>query len=199
MEGLRPYDALPDSIDHNGQTYGLDLSYAAVFAATDALQDTRLDDLRRLRAALSLLVDGPPPPDDPELLGAIVALIRQEDRHDDGPQTLDIVQDWPYICAAFQQAYGIDLYADKTIHIIRFRALLQGLPKDTKMAEIVGIRSAKIPAATKYNREQIADLTRLKSIYALHGSKVSLQEGWAKLAETLIARANSNGSRGRIG
>ena len=198
MEELRPYDPLPETIEHAGTVYDLDLSYAAVFAATDALQDMRLDDLRRLRAALSLLVEGPQPPDDPELLGAIVALIRDEDRHDTGPKTLDIVQDWPYICAAFQQAYGIDLYADKTIHIIRFRALLQAIPKDTKLAEIVGIRGAKIPAPTRYNREQIADLTRLKSIYALKGSKTTLQEGWAKLANTLIARAE-HGSRGRIG
>ena len=198
MEGLRPYDPLPAAIEHNGISYELDLSYAAVFAATDALQDARLDDLTRLRAALSLLVEGPQPPDDPELLGAIVALIRDENRHDTGPKTLDIVQDWPYICAAFQQAYGIDLYEDKSLHIIRFRALLQAIPKDTKLAEIVGIRGAKIPKPTKYNQEQIADLTRLKSIYALRGSASTLQDGWAKLANTLIARAE-HGSRGRVG
>lgn len=189
MEGLRPYDRLPEAIEHNGTRYELDLSYAAVFAATDALQDQRLDDLMKLRAALRLLVNHPDPPDDPALLDAIVAIIRPEHRIDDGPKTLDIVQDWPYICAAFQQAYGIDLYENKSLHIMRFRALLQAIPKDTKLAEIVGIRAAKIPKPTKYNQEQIADLTRLKSIYALRGSASTLQDGWAKLFEMLQARA----------
>lgn len=187
---MTPYERLPESLEHNGTLYALDLSYAAYFAAADALQDERLDDRTKLQTALSLLVQYPDPPQDPELLRAIFALVRDEaPRKSDGPKTMDLVQDWPYICAAFQQAYGIDLYEDKSLHILRFRALLQAIPKDTKLAEIVGIRGAKIPKPTKYNQEQIADLTRLKSIYALRGSASTLQDGWAKLFDMLQVRA----------
>lgn len=187
---IRPYDRLPETIEHDGVTYGLDLSYAAYFAAADALQDERLDDLTKLRTALDLLVKSPEPPDDPALLREIIALVRDDKaKPDAGPKTMDIAQDWPYICAAFQQAYGIDLYADKSLHVLRFQALLQAIPKDTKLAEIVGIRAAKIPKPTKYNQEQIADLTRLKAIYALRGGTVSLQDGWARLFQMLEARA----------
>jgi hypothetical protein len=104
---------------------------------------------------------------------------------------MDIEQDWPYICASFQQAYGIDLYADKSMHILRFQALLQGLPKDTKMAEVIGIRAAEIPQATKYNAKQIAELTRLKAVYALQGSEKDFQTGLAGLFDLLEARAKS--------
>ena len=71
---------------------------------------------------------------------------------------MDIGQDWPYICAAFQQAYGIDLYADKSLHILRFRALLQAIPKSTKLSEIIGIRAMKVPAPNRHNQEQIAEI-----------------------------------------
>ena len=102
---------------------------------------------------------------------------------------MDIEQDWPYICAGFLQAYGVDLYADKSMHILQFQALLQGLPGDTKLSEIIGIRAAEIPAATKYNSKEIARLTRLKALYALRGKGKDLQTGLAGLFELLEARA----------
>lgn len=188
MAQIKPYEALPETVWYDGKAYRLDLSYAAFFAASDALQDPRLTDAQKLRAALDNLVVTEHAAD-PELLREIFGLLREDRPHADGPKTMDIEQDWPYICAAFQQAYGIDLYADKTIHIMRFRALLQAIPKDTKLSEIIGIRAAKIPAPTKYNQQQIADLTRLKAIYALRGSETSLQRGWARLFELLEARA----------
>ena len=91
----------------------------------------------------------------------------------------------------FQQAYGIDLYADKSLHILRFRALLQAIPKSTRLSEIIGIRAAKIPAPNKHNQEQIAELMRLKSLYALRGSGASLQEGLGRLFQLLKSGAKN--------
>lgn len=188
MEALKPYDGLPDSVEYDGRTYGLDLSYAAFFAAVDATEDPRLDDVVKLRTALDILVTDEHPLD-PGLLQAILDLLRDDKPKDDGPKLMDITQDWHYICAAFQQAYGINLYEDKSLHIVRFRALLQAIPKETKLSEIIGIRAAPIPAPNKHNQQQIAELTRLKAIYALRGNKSSLQEGWARLFEMLSTGA----------
>lgn len=188
MGPLRPYERLPEVIEYEGHNYSLDLSYAAVFAAADALEDARLNAATRLSVALDILVKDPHPTD-PELLQAVLDMIKEDRPKLDGPKTMDIVQDWPYICAAFQQAYGIDLYTDKRMHILRFRALLQAIPKDTKLSEIVGIRAAPIPAPNKYNQQQIAELTKLKALYSLHGGAMTLQEGWARLAEMLTKRA----------
>lgn len=188
---MRPYERLPDTVTYNGKTYKLDMSYSAFFAVSDLMQDETLLDSTKLSAALDILVRSKHP-EDPELLSAVYELIRDDRPKPDGPKAMDIEQDWGYICAAFQQAYGINLYEDKTMHILRFRALLEGLPKNTRLAEIVGIRTAKIPKPTKYNAEQIADLTRLKAIYALRGNEESLQEGFAKLFSLLEARAKKN-------
>ena len=125
----------------------------------------------------------------PELLRAVYDLIKDDRPKSTGPKYLDIEQDWPYICAAFQQAYGIDLYADKGIHILRFQALLQSLPKDTKLIEIIGIRAAKIPTANKHNADQIAELSRLKAQYALRGTEKDFQSGLASLFDLLEAEA----------
>ena len=188
MEALRPYEALPEELEYDGTVYRLDLSYAAFVAAVDALQDEQLAPALRLETALGVLVEGPEPPLSSGLLEAILALIRDDRPKPPGPVTMDITQDWDYICAAFLQAYGIDLYSDKSIHILRFLALLRAIPKNTKLAEIIGIRAAEIPAPNKHNQKQIAELTRLKALYALKSSG-GLQEGWAKLFRMLEARA----------
>lgn len=185
---MKPYEVLPEEVEYRGETYALDLSYAAFFSAADLLADKRLPDDLKLCGALDLLVVGKHP-DDPGLLEAIFELVKDDRPRPDGPTRMDLEQDWSYICGAFQQAYGINLYEDKTIHILRFRALLESLPGSTKLAEIIGIRAAEIPAPNKHNAKQIADLTRLKALYALRGSEHSLQEGWARLFEMLSARA----------
>ena len=191
MEPLRPYEALPEEIEHDGRTYCLDLSYAAFFAAVDALQDERLAPTLRLETALAILVRPPSPKPSAGLLEAILALVKEDRPRQPGPVTMDINQDWGYICAAFQQAYGIDLYTDKSIHILRFLALLKGIPKDTKLAEIIKIRAADIPAPNRHNQKQIAELTRLKALYALKGSESNLQEGWERLFRMLEARTKN--------
>ena len=190
MEPLRPYERLPEAVEYGGEVYSLDLSYGAFFAACDALEDTRMHPALRIETALRILVKDPHPVD-PGLLQAVIDLVRDDQPKPAGPRTMDIGQDWPYICAAFQQAYGIDLYADKSLHILRFRALLQAIPKSTRLSEIIGIRAAKIPAPNRHNQEQIAELMRLKSLYALRGSGASLQEGLGRLFQLLKSGAKN--------
>lgn len=185
---MRPYDDLPASVDYKGQTYELDLSYAAFFAVADILDDDRLMYHQKIGTALDIFVTGEHP-DDPELLNEIYKLLKDDRPRADGPKYMDIDQDWPYICAGFQQAYGIDLYADKTIHILRWQALLQSLPKGTKLMDIIGIRAAEIPAPTKDNGKQIAELTRLKAQYALRGTGKDFQTGLGGLFDLLMANA----------
>lgn len=185
MARLKPYERFPDVIEYQGKSYAIDLSYAAVFVVMDVLNDIRIEPFTRIETALDILVKDPHPVDD-KLLDEITKLLK-EDRPT-GPRVMDIEQDWDYICAAFQQAYGIDLYEDKSMHIFKFRALLQAIPQNTKLAEIIGIRSAPIPEPNKHNQQHIAELTRLKALYALRDNN-SIQDGWKHLAEVLLKRA----------
>ena len=65
--------------------------------------------------------------------------------------------DAPYIVAAFQQAYGIDLTREK-IHWWRFKALFAALPEDTLMAKIMGWRTMDLSDYEGSMRDHYADL-----------------------------------------
>lgn len=54
----------------------------------------------------------------------------------------DFVLDGDYIFASFMQAYGIDL-CEVDMHWHKFKALFIGLPQDTKIKEIMGLRGYK--------------------------------------------------------
>lgn len=184
---MKPYDPLPSATEYEGAVYKLDLSYAVFFAVADVLKDDRLMYGQKLALALDLFIPEAHPIAD-GLLSSIYDLLK-DDRPKSGENYMDIEQDWPYICAGFQQAYGIDLYSDKDMHILRWQALLQGLPKDTKLMDIIGIRAMEIPEANKHNAKQIAEITRLKSLYALKNTAVNFQTGLGGLFDLLEARA----------
>ena len=59
--------------------------------------------------------------------------------------------DAPYIVAAFQQAYGIDLTREK-VHWWRFKALLRGLPEDCLFHRILQWRTADLSRMTPEDR-----------------------------------------------
>ena len=80
---------------------------------------------------------------------------------------IDYIIDGEYIVSSFMQAYGIDL-TTCDMHWHLFKALLVGLPNDTKMKEIISMRSWK--KSTK-KEEQIRQ--ELKDDWALPRNDVS--------------------------
>lgn len=185
---MKPYDDLPDTVEYEGTVYNIDLSYAVFFAVSDVLKDDRLLNGQKLALALDMFVIDPHPVDN-GLLSAIYDLLKDDRPKYNGVSYMDVEQDWPYICAGFQQAYGIDLYKDKTIHILRWQALLQGLPDGTKLMDIIGIRSMDVPEPNKHNAKQIAEITRLKSLYALKSTAKDFETSLGGLFDLLEARA----------
>lgn len=94
--------------------------------------------------------------------------------------SFDMVEDARYIFAGFMQTYHIDL-EDGDMPIEKFVALLQGLPSDTKLADIIRIRTMPIPKVTKYNSEQINDILRAKAKFALKEGDESPWSGFGKM------------------
>jgi len=108
-------------------------------------------------------------------------------------QIFDFWVDAEYVYAAFYQAYRIDLH--KAVNHMfwgDFIALLSGLPKDTRLSDIMDIRGRPIPERTDYNSEEIRRLEEAKDFFALHKhKKVSYKQGLGKLFSELKAWAES--------
>lgn len=87
------------------------------------------------------------------------------------------------------QAYGIDLYAAPRLHWMRLRSMLESIPNNTRIAEIMAIRGTEMPKPTKYNGEERARIARLKTQFAIKAAPSGLSEGLNGLFSALAAQA----------
>lgn len=107
-------------------------------------------------------------------------------------------QDAFLIYAAFRQAYGIDLYAERgKMHFTEFVALFSALPEDTRLSKVMSVRAQPIPAMNKNNAKQVQQLIRLKTLWRLKPEtgeeEEGLQNGLQKIFRTLQSMAQGGG------
>lgn len=70
-----------------------------------------------------------------------------------------------YIYSAFLQQYNVDLQDIEYLHWWKFRAMFDGLSKDTKIVEIMGYRA--IDLRTIKDKEEKKRIKKLKELYKL--------------------------------
>ena len=193
------WERLPRICVYKGKRYRLRPAFDRVLEAVAVFGDESLFPDDRLRYALRLLVRGRCPLDPGLFEAAIAALSWSDVRKDEaGERVLDFKQDSAYIYAAFRQAFGIDLFKERgKMHYAEFLALLQALPADTRLSQIVQIRSKPIPKATKHNSEEIQNLLKAKARYRIVKSQEeqerSYQRSLQNFAATLIGMARTEG------
>lgn len=176
---------LTETVEIDGKTYKLNLSFDNVLRLIDMLNDKQLDDITQIETGLYMLLgvelDYPIEKKEEIFYQIFYETIGKETEENisvdlDGnpmPQHKEekiysIKQDAPYIFASFYQDYGIDLFEMQgKLHWEKFKALLAGLRPDTKFKEIVNIRTMELPTGkgTEKQRKQIKEL---KEYYRLH-------------------------------
>lgn len=166
------YDPYPDSVELDGKTYLLDLSYDVVLFALDVAEDERLTRAQRIAAQCEILIrESKDIPEDTEtqqrLLQLVYGLFSGDD-HSNSERSIDFHQDAGMIRSAFFRI-GVDLAKDK-IHFLRFLELLGDLPEDTALMRTVSIRTRPLPKPNKNNAEQIAALQKAKAKVAIRYS-----------------------------
>ena len=168
------YEKNEKSIVYRKKRYAVDFSFNSILDCMEIMDDGKLADVdkmdlmawRLFRHRVSNRKITP-------LLQAVFAAIRPEKKAS-GKKVLDLEQDKEYIKAGFRQAYKVDLQKEfGRLHWKDFLGMLEALPSDTKMAEIVSIRTQPVPKSTKYNHEQVAALLRAKRAVALKEPKKS--------------------------
>jgi hypothetical protein len=81
---------------------------------------------------------------------------------------VDYKKDAGIIYASFLASYGIDLFElQGKLHWRKFKELFTHLPDDSKLKQVIGYRTAKIPVGKNVDQEQVKQLRKLKRIYSL--------------------------------
>ncbi|BAO08047.1 hypothetical protein MM1p45 [Enterococcus mundtii QU 25] len=177
---------LEDTVEIEGVSYPIDLSFDTVLRLFDLLKDPILTEPEKIALGLQLLL-GVSFLYDIETQNTIFLSIletfdileKPKPRYDKKgnqlkPKMKEIADqhfsfdyDAPNIYAAFYQSYGIDLFEERgKMRWEKFIALFGGLPDETRFRQIVSIRTRKMPTG-KGNKEAKDELRKLKKLYAL--------------------------------
>lgn len=187
-------ERLPYSICVDGKKHKLTPAFDNVLQLFAQMEDCALTDYDKLELMIYYLTDNAPA--SIEILNAACeALFPSIQSKSIGKKAFDFIQDSDLIFSAFYQSYGIDLVEQQgKLHWLKFMALLQGLPDNTRFREIISIRLRPMPKPTKSNAEERMELARLKQVFALKTSAAereqNIQDGLIKMAESLMQRAN---------
>ncbi len=182
------------TIFHKGRKYAVNLAFDIVIKAYEIQADLLLSDLDKADLICYAFIGNNSLnlKSKLEIVNIILDKFVRTNKKVSGKRVIDYEKDSPYLYASFLQAYGIDLMEMQGIlPWDKFVALLQSLPENTKMSQIMSIRAQDIPPPTKYNADEIARITKLKQIYSLHDedSEQDLQDGLEQLFNTLKQRA----------
>lgn len=177
---------LVDTVEIDGKTYELDMSFNNILILFDLLQDKTIDDATKVKKGLFLLIEDELEEYDIEERAKIFVEIFKNavgeskkkqlvdldgnpmpDISEDDKKVFDLAQDAEYIYASFMHTYQIDLFEMQgKLHWKKFKALLNGLSEDSIFSRVVGIRTAELPTGKGMAKER-ERLRKLKQKFAL--------------------------------
>ena len=177
---------LPYAVEFEGKTYSIKPYFDNVLKVYALQKESDLTDADRVDLSLELLIEGKV---DKLAMQQKIGLLNVAydtlmgdagSSKKAGAPAFDFVQDAGYIYASFFMDYGLDLYEQQgRLHWWKFYHLFLGLSDKAKIVQIMQIRSKEIPAPTKHNAEERAQLVRLKAQYALEFTQEERERNFA--------------------
>lgn len=155
---MRLNDLLPNTFTYCGEEVLIDLSFDNVLDVFDVLKMIELAEYHRAELCLTLLF-GEDVIEDEDIINVwneVFELYLDSTKEEmvkydlaGNPMPtkkeeplIDLSQDAEFLYASFIQAYGINLIKEQgKLHWYEFKALLNGLPEDTIIKQIIHIRS----------------------------------------------------------
>lgn len=178
---------IDDTVEIDGITYKIDMSFDNILRLYDMLNDDELDDISQVLIGLEMLLGVCFLYDFQTQYEIFERIFKEyiakgvEDSHpvdiagnpmpksNKNEKIYSIKEDAEYIFASFYQDYGIDLFEQHgKLHWYKFVSLLSGLRSDTKFKEVIGIRSMELPTGKGMEKER-KRIKELKEYYALKG------------------------------
>lgn len=188
---------LPCEITLNGRTYKINLSFNRVLSVLDLLKDDNWSTAEAYDVIYEWLVISPVKKIGIAERMAVVEkifkdfLVSEDSSDSKKPPVLSFSQDSKYIYAAFLEAYGVNLFKEQDrLSWWEFTSLLSSLPSETRLSQIVRIRSEDVPTPNGKNQAEIDRLMKLKAEYAIRNSEqTSSQEGLNDLFDMMMTQA----------
>ena len=178
------HEELFDEIEYKGKVYKLDLAFDNVLKLQKMLRDKNISPNNKVIIAIKMLfleVPDIPIEELVELWRKVFEIAFEDDMKkekrdlkgnimpdaDAKEPVLCLEQDAKHIYTSFMKDYGIDLFEQQgKLHWYKFKALLYDLSKDTKMQQIIEIRTSELPKG-KNNQKQRQKMIEAKNHYKL--------------------------------
>ena len=190
---------------YRGRRLKIDDSYSTVLCMYRVYEEESLTDLEKIELVADMLVKSHklflyamPAEWKVELVEQIlkeyVELPKKNMVKKNSEQSLDFWLDKEYIYSSFQKDYGIDLIKQQgKLSWKEFIALFQGLSENTKIREVMRLRTMEVPDYNGKNSKEIQEILELKSYYMLPVKGGGGKQGLDRLFDTLVAQAVGNG------
>lgn len=193
------YEKEKDEIEFNGNAHSINASFDNILSIIDLMSEKSINDAQKLSIALKMLFGKEtflvklPVEEQLNIFNIVFEnYIARESKpkqikydrqgnelpefKEDRERYYSLKFDADFIYASFMQAYNIDLVEQQgKLHWFKFRALLSGLPEDTKFRQVISIRMWKKPSQSKNAEEE--QMKKLKKIYALPDEEREVDDG----------------------
>lgn len=196
---------LPNSFEYKGVTYDIDLSFDNILLMFELFEDEMFLDVEKVDIALKMLIDESLEfesfEEQYELFKDLMKKFLEidlDEQSENEQKIFDFKQDAELIYASFFSAYNIDLMEQRgKLPWHKFMKLLRQLEDNTQFKKAISYRLMKIPKETKYNKDQVKELKRLKQAYALKDDQINNKVNQdSKLDAAFSALAQSGKKKG---
>lgn len=179
----------------NNKVYHYRDDFKTVLNVLRVFKHENVPETLKVQKAFTLLVKERKCQEKAKVLNAIISRLFQGQTNGEGKKIIDFDVDEGLIYAAFLQTYGIDLRKAKMPWVV-FLSLLEAIPEDTKLFQVMSIRAQPIPKTTKYNRDEVERLVRLKKLYDIRTEeekRQDVQNGFKNIAVWMMSNARKEG------
>lgn len=189
-------ESFDDSFVYNGKVYHVDMTFDNILLLFEMFNDKLLNDDEKPLIALEMLIQEKINFKTYEELASLYLYLIKEflnidlENVDDSNNKLafDFFKDAELIYASFLAVYKIDLFEQRgKLHWKKFIALLSNLDDNSKLKQVIGIRTMKVPAANESSQEYRDHIIKMKQEYSLDDrtDEEKMQDTFSAFAKTL--------------
>lgn len=203
-----------NSIEYKGKYIDIDMSFDNILLFYDMSNDEELNNNDKLFIGIEMLVENVEDIEgfESEDVFALFTKILQEklgvniysdneannsnniEGHKNDEKIMDFNEDAYLIYSSFMFDYNIDLFEQQgKMHWDKFKALLDGLSKNSALMKVIEIRTMEIPKPNKHNQKERKNIIDLKNKYALKSKGRDVKSKLDSAASFLKGRSKSGG------